>query len=445
MVFIYHRIKKPSIFDFEHIPKVFRNLIYQAKHKLFPSIDLENLKESDRPIVKTSTIPGPNGVGLLNDIALFSIDYHNRRIFADPRKSYLNFIHDADDNIILDFNISNLPLGYNHPCLIKESQTKNHEIVTANPRMSGSMYISEQDIKLVEYFKQKVGPGVTNNSNRFVPCKNPIEVAYELILKVQNNSEKINILSLGSDLPIPRTQDFHCDKYKEEEASCLKQIKEILEQKASTSACVIINPIVNLNHEGEYFLKSGFIYEISKLVHYTGMNLIVDISKTVYKTGERYSPDELLDADFITFSSDSNVLNSGMITSLKYSSLLNQINDFDLYICGRSLKNFRAIVTEIEKNQLVSKSKESSNYFQNKLNDCLPYYNNSIGNYRGNNTVHLFDLPTHQIRNDLRSHLLNQGVNVGISGNKSIKIETTLLASQKHYDHFITALNNYKF
>ena len=43
-------------------------------------------------MVLTETIPGPKGKAALNDLALFSIDHYNRNTFANPEKSFLNFL-----------------------------------------------------------------------------------------------------------------------------------------------------------------------------------------------------------------------------------------------------------------------------------------------------------------------------------------------------------------
>ena len=110
MVFIFHRLKKPSVFDFEIIHKIVRKLLYRAKHNYFPTIDIKNLKESDRPLVRTSSIPGSKGVGALNDIALFSKDYINYSVFADPYKSFGNYLVDVDGNTIL---LSLKPISFN--------------------------------------------------------------------------------------------------------------------------------------------------------------------------------------------------------------------------------------------------------------------------------------------------------------------------------------------
>lgn len=441
MVFIYHRLKKPSIFDFEHIPKFIRELIYKSKHKFNPTIDLSQIKESDRPIIQTK-IPGPNSIGLLNDLALFSSDYYDRQIFADEKKSFLNYVTDKDGNVILDFNMKSLPIGYNHPILISSSISNTHETITSNPNVSNLSTISEDDVENLQYLKDNLTPNISDSSLRLVPCLNPLVSAYSLILN-QSKPEKNQFLVLGDDLPIPLNQELHSDKYFEEEKECLQKIEKFLKEKSKSTACLLIDPIVSLKEKGEYFLKSGFIYEVSKLAQYNGISVIVDISKTVYKTGERYTTNDYI-ADFIIFSNESNILNSGFICSQKYVSKLNKnLDDYNIYVCGRSLLNFRIISEYVKSENLIRKSVESGRYFQEKF--CSQYEKQyDLRNYRGNTCIHLFDLSNKDKRDNLVKDLLNQGVYVGKSGDRSIKLETSLVTNNSHYDNFLVALSNCK-
>lgn len=59
---------------------------------------------------------------------------HLRALQADYKKSYGNYVVDADGNRLLDVfaQIASLPLGYNHPEIIKVLQDPNNTCLMAN-------------------------------------------------------------------------------------------------------------------------------------------------------------------------------------------------------------------------------------------------------------------------------------------------------------------------
>eukprot|EP00095_Tigriopus_kingsejongensis_P002720 maker-scaffold1343_size46188-snap-gene-0.8 protein:Tk02720 transcript:maker-scaffold1343_size46188-snap-gene-0.8-mRNA-1 annotation:"4-aminobutyrate mitochondrial" len=84
------------------------------------------------PSLKTE-IPGPQSLKLLEDLdkvqAMKSVQF-----FADYDKSIGNFLIDADDNVVLDVftSISSLPLGYNHPNMLKAFDSDHAKRVLVN-------------------------------------------------------------------------------------------------------------------------------------------------------------------------------------------------------------------------------------------------------------------------------------------------------------------------
>nr|CAD7265582.1 unnamed protein product [Timema shepardi] len=85
--------------------------------------------EPTSPVVKTP-IPGPKSKQLLGELGLIQLQSFTTRIaaqsgsvqlFADYDRSLGNYLVDVDGNVLLDVytQISSMPLGYNHPELIK--------------------------------------------------------------------------------------------------------------------------------------------------------------------------------------------------------------------------------------------------------------------------------------------------------------------------------------
>lgn len=85
------------------------------------------LGEPSGPSVKTP-IPGPKSKEMIAE--LNNIQFANTVIyFTDYNKSIGNYIVDVDGNVLLDVytQISSLPLGYNHPDMLKVLQDPDNQ------------------------------------------------------------------------------------------------------------------------------------------------------------------------------------------------------------------------------------------------------------------------------------------------------------------------------
>ncbi|CAH3136660.1 unnamed protein product, partial [Porites lobata] len=81
-----------------------------------------SFQEYDKPVVRTP-IPGPRSQALLNELSQIQLT-KGMPYFVDFERSKGNYIVDADGNILLDVfqQIASIPLGYNHPALVRALQ-----------------------------------------------------------------------------------------------------------------------------------------------------------------------------------------------------------------------------------------------------------------------------------------------------------------------------------
>lgn len=79
-------------------------------------------QEYEKPAIKTA-IPGPRSKELMTELSQVQLT-KGMSYFVDFEKSIGNYIVDADGNVLLDVfqQIASVPLGYNHPALVKALQ-----------------------------------------------------------------------------------------------------------------------------------------------------------------------------------------------------------------------------------------------------------------------------------------------------------------------------------
>lgn len=99
-----------------------------------------NIKEPSGPTIVTSEIPGPKSRELKQQLGEIQ-NSDAVKLFVDYNKSRGNYICDVDGNTFLDvFNqISSMPLGYNHPALLRVIQDPNNLATFANRPALGAL------------------------------------------------------------------------------------------------------------------------------------------------------------------------------------------------------------------------------------------------------------------------------------------------------------------
>lgn len=438
MVFIYHRLKKPSVFDFEHIPLRIRNFIFYLKRRFFPNIDIQNLKQAEYPLVNTSSIPGPKGKGALNTLALYSYDFKNKRIFVNPEQSFKNFVVDADDNIILDLNIQGTPLGYNHPNLIKLSCTPENEKFVSNSNVNSIHTITTDTLAYLNELKSYIQIG---DLNTFFPTNNINDSLYNMILindKFNKNNKKTVVANLADSINSER-------KDNESEEDYLYRLAEEVNQTILKNKDFLLGVILEPFSEtkfGHLYLNSNFANQIRYTCAQSNIAFIVDETNSCLNSGHVFGLNSWnleKEPDYVILRDNSNI-NPGILTTLANAELANFLQSINLHT--KSLSNSLEILKYVKEENLLSSVITSGDYIRSKLSQDT--YKNKIYNVRGVGTYTSFDLINKQARDSLNESILNKGVSLYANGQKSITSRSSLIVETKHYDALIDAVNNSK-
>ena len=495
MVFIYHRLFRPRIYDFEAIPRTFRRILYKLKSRFVPSISIR--KEPKEPKMVTAH-PGPKMKNLLNDLELSSQDYLNTQIFVQHEKSFGNYFIDVDDNTFLDFytNIGSLPLGYNHPKLLEFTKTDEYCLSFIN-RLDINRYYPIELENLVHNTIDRITPKKMSHAIFTCGCGSS---ANELAIKIAmlkkgrshligntndvrnvrqfdlNNLSKENglqVLSfshgfhgrIGGTLSLTRSKPIqklgiaqfdwpmapfpllkhpfknNKDFNAQEVAKCLEITEDILKNNSNICA-MIIEPIQA--EGGDHWGTPEYFRELRILATKYNVTFIVDEVQTGMSTG-RYWAHELWDLptppDMVTFAKKFQV--AGLFISKdavpeKMSTEFCGDSCFDLF----RLNNLSKIIDVVENQKLFKESDVVCENFKTQFRKQTED-SDLFSSIRGKGSFLSFNLKTTQERDSFIRFSRNHGVFVGGCGDNTVRLRPTLLAEDKHYNYLMNVIREY--
>ena len=438
MVFIYHRLRKPSIFDFESIPWIVRRALFYVKHKMFPNINV-NITEPERPILYTN-IPGPKTIGSLNDLALFSYDYNHISVFANEEKSYLNFIVDSDGNSILNLNNVGLPLGYNNPLLIKNSYSHQNELLTINRNSDSFKTMSNESISDLKSYLNYLKRG---NLNRFIPVSDTESTLASLLsLNSRFNSNNRDFV-----LNLSNLIDSHVRNSSELEFDFLNRIsKDIityLNENSSNLLGLIVEPISLTKNNGHIYLNESIVNSIQEFCNSKNIAFIIDETNSALNSGSLFGIDNYKlkrEPDYVILKNKSSI-SQGILTNEKNASFINDCErvNLDTYRINSSVVTLKYIQEE----KLLEKSKRNGEYVRKRLNESLKFNGDKIENIRGIGSYTSFDIRKGS-NSDFFKQALNTGILVNKAGKNSITLRSSLVIKSNHFEPVFDVLNNYK-
>ncbi|KAJ1944547.1 hypothetical protein EC988_005959, partial [Linderina pennispora] len=98
----------------------------------------------------------------------------------------------------------------------------------------------------------------------------------------------------------------------------------------------------------------------------------------------------------------------------------------------------KAIVDEVRAKGLVQQVQEVGKYLKGHLEPLAVRYPRVIKNVRGAGTFLAFDCPTAELRAELLELMKNEGVNMGGSGETSVRFRPMLTLTKAHVNVFLT-------
>lgn len=485
-----------------HVANCLKGLRYTStlNAKALETTSIEGLEnEPELPIMKTA-IPGPESVKLQEKMSKIQ-QSGAINFFVDYDKSTGNYIADADDNMLLDtyMQIASLPLGYNHPAIIKVLQDPKNQNVFANRPALGSFppldYADRLEKSLLSVAPnglsqvQTMACGSCANENAFKAAffwynnlqrggKPPTqEDLVNCVMNKGNGCPDLSVLSFKGafhgrtmgvlatthskyvhKLDVPTLDwpiaNFPMYKYpyednleynQKQDEDCLKNVAEVIdyynEEKKRPVAAMIIEPIQS--EGGDNLATPYFFQNLQRIAKEKNVIFIMDEVQTgLCATGKLWAHEyfELPSPpDMMTFAKKMQTGGYFYKDELRVDAPYRIYNTW----LGDPIRilYLEAIVETIRKDKLIELNHNVGEYLLTGLKDYCKDYPQLINSARGLGTFTAFDGVSVEIRDQIIAKMKNLGVLTGGSGSKTLRVRPALTFTKKHAEIFLDRLN----
>ncbi|KAJ8664205.1 hypothetical protein QAD02_023140 [Eretmocerus hayati] len=460
------------------------------------------LEEPRGPLVQ-SEIPGPMSQQLfreLNDLQQAG----SVQLFADYEKSAGNYLADVDGNLLLDvyMQISSMPLGYNHPAMLRVLDDPRNQKMIANRPALGVFPNRDWPEKLKKVLLRKgVAPpgfshittmmcGSCSNENSFKnifiwyaekhrhgapfsqeekeSCmfnKTPGSPRYSIMsfegafhgrtlgsLSTTHSKyiHKIDVPAFDWPIaPFPRYKyplESNEAENKREDDRCLAKVQELFEvyakEKKVPVAGVIVEPIQaegGDNHGSPYFFQ-----QLQKITKKNGGALLIDEVQTGGgPTGKMWCHEHFnfeTPPHIVTFSKK---MQLGGYYHLEEMKPKQSYRVFNTWMGDPSkLILLEAVVDVILEENLLDRVTRVGDYTLNQLLKLENEFSSSINSSRGRGTFIAFNCATTELRDAVIKKLLKKGIQAGGCGDNAVRLRPALTFTEHHADIFLDNLRS---
>ncbi|KAM0421418.1 hypothetical protein ACHAPT_010772 [Fusarium lateritium] len=446
--------------------------------------------EPQGPSVATE-IPGPKSkedVRRLDKVfdaraAIFSADY---------RKSYGNYIVDADDNVLLDVyaQIASIPVGYNNPSLLQAATSPAMASALVNRPALGN-FPQNDWATILETGLLRVAPKGMDQVYTALSGADANELAYKAafiwkrqqergqrdadfteeelessMLNHEPGAPNLSIMSFKAafhgrlfaslsttrskplhklDIPafdwpqcsfpaISYPLEDHVEENKREEQKCLEEAEQIIKTYPSKVAAVIVEPIQS--EGGDNHASPAFFQGLREITRRHKVLLIVDEVQTGIGATGRFWAHEHWDLsdppDMVTFSKKAQT--GGFYfgnPDIKPNKPYRLFNTW-MGDAARAIL-FGVIIDEIERLDLVKNTATVGDHVYNEIEKLANKYPGKFTNLRGKGygTFIAFDNPK---RDEFLALAKTHGINIGGCGASSIRLRPMLIFQKHHAD-----------
>ncbi|XP_032816773.1 4-aminobutyrate aminotransferase, mitochondrial [Petromyzon marinus] len=459
-----------------------------------PSLHDQGLPEYEGPLMKT-TIPGPKSQVLTKELG----EIQNSvavQFFCDYTASRGNYLVDVDGNRMLDLymQISSLPLGYNHPALLRTLQDPANLATFANrpalgalpphdlPQLLHKSLVSVAPTGLRQV--QTMACGSCSNENAFKAifiwyrnkqrggAKPTTEELRTSMINQSPGCPELSILSfMGSfhgrtigclatthskaihkldipslDWPIapfPRLQyplEEHSRENASEEARCLAEVEDLIQKfarKGRPVAGVVVEPIQA--EGGDNHASDDFFRKLRALTAKHGAAFLCDEVQTGAGTTGLFWAHEHWGLenppDVVTFSKK--MLTGGFY----YKDELRTELPYRIYNTWMGEPSKTLMLAEVLKvvraERLLDNVQHAGSVLLRGLTDLQNEFPNILSRARGRGTFCAIDIRDEDTRNKAVLLARNKGVVLGGCGDMSIRFRPSLIFTEIHANIFL--------
>ncbi|RUS90830.1 hypothetical protein EGW08_001449 [Elysia chlorotica] len=435
-----------------------------------------SLVEPQAPSVKTA-VPGPKSNAMKRDLDLIQ-NTEVIQFFVDYDRSVGNYIVDVDGNVLLDLftQIASVPLGYNHPRIVKALTDPANLSAFAN-RPALGMYPPAQFAKSLSETllsrRERGGKPPTQEEIETSLLNTPPGCPKLSVLSFKNafHGRTMGALALSHtkwvhklDFPVPNwplatfpTMTYPLEEYADEnnaeDARCLAEVRDRIasaKKAGQPVACIVSEPMQC--EGGDRYASPNFFQGLQDICQEAGIALLLDEVQTgAGATGKFWLHEHFYLRDppnLVTFAKK-------MLTGGFYYT-----PDMRPTEGGRIFNTWtgdpskvvllKAVLDVVKEEQLLKRATDTGNYLMKILMDAQEKYPHLLFNSRGLGSLAAVDFPDAaardkvvqklrsqgNIRNDVNDTVDIRSIHVGLCGTRSMRIRSTLTLEKKHVDVF---------